>query len=264
MATNIFGILTTVILIVALFISTKNKDRYEAEIDELITQKGHLAVSQERLALAQKTLAKLNEDNPIAQAKYEDLVSQNEEQRANNTNLESQIQTKTTETERNSERIDQLASRISAFGNVDQLIARLRDLKAELEELNDLDSGNPARKGNLDNLVKVAADIDEDNKTKTRIHDGYVRGESKPGIQTTIRSVYPSWGFVTLSSGGIAGVAGKSQLDVVRDGQVIGKLQVTAVEANSATANIVPGSVSDDDAIVTGDLVVPTVTLETN
>jgi hypothetical protein len=44
-------------------------------------------------------------------------------------------------------------------------------------------------------------------------------------------------------------------LEVVRDGEVVGKLLVTTVESHSAAADIIPGSVVQGDSVRIGDRV---------
>jgi len=258
---NTFGILTIFILLATLFVASKNKTLYEEEIANVIVEKDRLRVSQERLAAAQKKLAEINAEIPVVQAETEELVQKGNDQRDENSRLEAQLQSKTSESTRNRERINQLEAQISAFGNVDQLMVRLRNLQQELQELNDPNEGNPARKDNLERLTDLASRIDADNIEKNGILDGYIRGESMPGMTTRIRSIYPSWGFVTLSSGGIAGIAGNSTMDVIRDNQIIAKLYVTAVEPNSATATIVPDSLVEEVVLAVGDTVMPSVTV---
>jgi len=76
-------------------------------------------------------------------------------------------------------------------------------------------------------------------------------------LKTRIRSIYPNWGFVTLAAGNNAGVVANSSLDVVRDGETVAKLLVTAVESSSASASIVPDSLAPDVTLSVGDQVIP-------
>ena len=69
--------------------------------------------------------------------------------------------------------------------------------------------------------------------------------------------MFGNWGFVTLSSGNNAGVVQDSMLDVVRGGEVIAKLFVTAVESSSAAADLIPDSLAEDTVLMAGDKVVP-------
>ena len=82
-------------------------------------------------------------------------------------------------------------------------------------------------------------------------------GNSSISLKTRIRSVYPTWGFVTLNGGDKAGVVLNSTLAVVRDDEVVCKLFVTTVERDSASANIVPDSIDPGVVLMVGDRVVP-------
>ncbi len=82
-------------------------------------------------------------------------------------------------------------------------------------------------------------------------------GQSLPTLNTRIRSIYPTWGFVTLATGNAGGVVTNSTLDVVRDGSTIAKLLVTSVERNSASASIIPDSIAPDVTLMVGDRVIP-------
>ena len=61
---------------------------------------------------------------------------------------------------------------------------------------------------------------------------------------------------MTLASGNNAGVVTNSTLSVVRGGEAIAKLLVTAVESGSASASIVPDSLAPDVTLMVGDQVI--------
>ena len=254
---NIFGILTTVVLIIALFVASKNKTRYEDEILNVTAEKKRLEISQERLATAQGRLSDLNEEIPVVRARADELAAQAEEQRTANARVESEVQTKTNQVGNRRNQVSQLQETIASFGDYNRMAQTLRGLQAEIDELEDVDDGIPARIAHVDRLNSEATQIEADNTTATSLLDGYERGESRQGLTTRIRSIYPTWGFVTLASGGIAGVAGDSTMNVIRDGQVVARLQVSAVEPNSSTATIIPGSLSDEVTLSIGDTVIP-------
>ena len=261
---NIFGILTTVVLIIALIVASKNKSRYEDEILNVIAEKGRLSVSQERLMAAQTKLSDINEEIPVVRARADELTAEGEEQRAANTSLESDIQAKNTVVARNRDQIAQLKETIEEFGDFNEMAQTLHSLQRRIDELESTDDGIPARIAELDRLSIETTQIQSENTTASSILDGYQRGESRPGMSTRIRSIYPSWGFVTLASGGVSGIAGNSTMDVIRNNQVIAKLHVTAVEPNSATATIIPGSLADDVVLASGDEVVPGTRINSN
>ena len=81
-------------------------------------------------------------------------------------------------------------------------------------------------------------------------------GQSLPTLNTRIRSIYPTWGFVTLASGNNGGVITNSTLNVLRGDETIAQLLVTAVERNSASASIIPDSVAPGITLNVGDRVV--------
>ena len=80
-------------------------------------------------------------------------------------------------------------------------------------------------------------------------------GKSYPTLNTRISSIYRNWGFVILAAGDQQGVITGSTLDVVRGGEVVGKLKVTAVEAGRAAADIVLDSVAEGSSLRVGDKV---------
>lgn len=254
---NIFGILTTLVLFASVFVAFKNKSLYQTEIDNVIEEKRRLGISQERLDAARAKLADLNAEIPVVQERTAELVEKGETQQVANTAGKQEIEAKNVEVSRNRERISELQQRLGSFGDVDQLVRNLRTLISELESLNSNDGGVPGLTARLENLTSTARRVETENQQAQSILDGYSRGESKPGMDTRIRSIYPSWGFVTLAAGGISGVAGNSTMDVVRGNQIIAKLQVTAVEPNSASATIIPGSMAEDVTLAVGDRVVP-------
>jgi len=147
------------------------------------------------------------------------------------------------------EKLDKLRDAIRKLGqlkaDIEQLNQEITEKQANLDQLN----GNNA---NLDKqIVGMRSDTDQRNS-----------GHSFPHLRTSIRSVYPTWGFVTLANGDKGGVVINSTLDVVRNGEIVAKLFVSTVERDSASASIVPGSIQQDVVLMTGDKVVPTKVVE--
>jgi hypothetical protein len=130
----------------------------------------------------------------------------------------------------------------------------MRDLGAEREQLGQSIGDNEAKLANLTAENTQA----ETQATALRVKlDTYASGQSLPTLNTRIRSIYPTWGFVTLAAGNNGGVVTNSTLDVVRDGETIAKLLVTAVESTTSSASIVPDSIAADVTLMVGDRVVP-------
>jgi chorismate mutase len=251
---NIFGVLTAIILCVAAYVAFKNKDKYEAEIQITVVEKQKLAVSQGLLADAQATLKALPIERAGVDAKADEFAKAEAEQKETNADLQQQMNTKTADVERNKNQIQEFRTQANKVGDIEQLAGKMRELGSELEELSQSITRNEASLANLTSQDTTLGQ--EVAKGKSEL-EALSRGESLPHLRTRIRSIYPTWGFVTLAAGGSAGVATNSTLDVVRGDQVIAKLLVTAVESNSASANIIPDSLAEDVTLMVGDLVVP-------
>lgn len=251
---NIFGSLTLVALLITAFLASKNKTSFENEL-EMVQREGlKLSASQDRLANSQEKLNGINDEIPQVDARHAELVQQETEQLAKNEELTASITSKTSAIETNAERISEIREKASAFGEINQLAQKMRDLGGELTDLTQSIESNEAQ---LANLTSQITRLEGTNTTEKSILDGYSRGESRPGLRTSIRTVYPTWGFVTLNAGAAAGIAGNSTLNVVRGGDVVAKLLVTSVESGSASASIIPDSLSDDATLMVGDAVVP-------
>jgi hypothetical protein len=251
---NVFGILTAIVLALSIFVAFKNKAAYEDRIVETATQKDNLAKSQARFKAAQDSL----DDTLATQAEEEGIIDELTKEsttvRDSNSNLTVQIETKTATANSNKQKLDEVRERTERIGDLRDLADKMRNLSSEREELSQSITSNEATLANLtaqNNQTEAEA-----NALRLKL-DTLTSGQSLPTLNTRIRSIYPTWGFVTLAAGNNGGVATNSTLNVVRDGQVIARLLVTAVESTSASASIVPDSSAEDTVLMVGDQVVP-------
>jgi hypothetical protein len=154
----------------------------------------------------------------------------------------------------NKAKLDEVREKTSKIGDLKELASKMRATNAELEELAQSITASEAKLANL---------TGQDSSTNAQIGEVKVKvqsfdsGQSLPSLQTRIRSIYPNWGFVTLASGNSLGVVANSTLNVVRGGETIAKLLVTAVESSSSSASIVPDSMVSDVTLQVGDRVIP-------
>lgn len=251
---NVFGILTMIVLLLAGFVAFKNKERYANEITETATQKDNLAKSQARFKAAQDSLADTIQKREGVDAENVKLTADEAAQKKANEDLKTQITEKTTKRDSNKEQLDSIREKTAKIGDLKELASKMRATNAELEQLSQDITAAEAKLANLTSQNNsVQGQIDAMNKMFSTISSG----NSLPTVNTRIRSIYPTWGFVTLAAGNNAGVVANSTLDVVRDGNVIGKLLVTAVESGSASASIIPDSIAPDTTLMVGDRVVP-------
>jgi archaellum component FlaG (FlaF/FlaG flagellin family) len=251
---NVFGILTAIVLALAGFVAYKNKAAYETEITNTDTEKGRLKASQQRFDEAKNSLADTIEKRTGVDSEVVKLTDDEASQKKVNDELTSQIKTKTDKAAANKEQLDTIRDKTVKVGDLKELAPKMTAAKAELEELSQSISSTEAKLANL-----------TAQNTQTEGQANAIKGEfdiiasvqSLPKVNTRIRSIYPTWGFVTLAAGNDAGVVANSTLDVVRDGSTVAKLLVTAVERNSSSASIIPDSIGQDVTLMVGDRVVP-------
>lgn len=251
---NVFGILTAIVLALAAFIATKNKAAYETEISATKDQKGLLTKSQARLTAAEAKLVALPIERAGVDADVAKLTEVEEAAQASNAKLKADFDEKTATLAANKVKLDGIREKTEKTGDIKELASKMKATNGELEELGQSITATEAK---LANLTAQGTQTESQIKASMANFAIISKGDSLPSLKTRIRSIYPNWGFVTLASGNTAGVVANSTLDVVRDGQAIAKLLVTAVESNSASASIVPDSMVPDVTLMVGDRVTP-------
>lgn len=252
--TNILGPITMIVLLLSGYVAFKNKNKYQAEIEETNSQKTMLEQQRQRLQKAKDDLAATTAKRIETEEKNVQLTAEKAASEKKKEELNGMIASKTREIEMNKQQLDQIREKTAKIGDIRELASKMRATRAEINELAQNIEQNETR---LDQLTN------DNRNTEGRIgdmrvmFDTFAKSKSLPTLSARIRSIYPTWGFVTLSSGNDAGVVINSTLDVVRDGATIAKLVVTGVERNTASANIIPDSLAQDITLMVGDRVVP-------
>lgn len=250
---NILGIFTAIILAVATFVAMKNKAHYEEEIAIRKTEEASLAQSQERLKAAQAVLKALPIERAEVDAQFTAKTDEETGLKEANDAMKADIEGKTATIEANKVKLDEFREKTAKIGNIQDLAGKMNTMRSELEELI---GGIAANEASLSNLTAQNTAAQAEAVRRKDELDTFGRGESLPSLKTSIRNIYPTWGFVTLNAGNNAGVTASSSLNVVRDGATIARLLVTAVESRSASASIVPDSIAPDVTLMVGDSVV--------
>ena len=258
---NVLGILTTFVLLIAGFVAYKNQAAYQLEIDNRNKRQAELVVNQERLKTAQEALAATIAERTEVDGEVVKKTEVESVQQKVNAETKSEFDRKTAETASNKEKLDEIREKTAKVGDLKELAPKMRALKAELEELTVLISNT--EKTNEELTVTNTETESQVNGMKKKI-ETISNSQSLPSLKTQIRAIYPTWGFVTLGTGNTGGVVPSSTLDVERDGTTIAKLLVTAVERNSASASIIPDSISKDVTLMIGDRVIPAQNAERN
>lgn len=250
---NILGIFTAIILAVAAFVAVKNNARFEEEIANRATEEASLAQSQKRLADALAVLKALPIERAEVDAQFATKTEEETALKESNEAINSDIKSKTDRVNANTKKIDEFSEKIAKVGSIRELAPKMKAMRTDLEELTQSISDNEAT---LANLTAQDAATAADAQLRKEQLETFSRGESLSTLRTSIRSIYPTWGFVTLNAGNNAGVTSNSTLDVVRDGATIARLLVTSVESRSASASIIPDSIAQDITLMVGDRVV--------
>ena len=79
---------------------------------------------------------------------------------------------------------------------------------------------------------------------------------TRPGVRGTVLAVNQAYNFVVLNLGGRQGVEPNTEMLVLRDGALIGKLRVSSVEPSTAIGDIISGSLARGVQVQPGDIVV--------
>lgn len=250
---NIFGTLTAIVLAITAFVAYKNKAAYEEKISETATQKNNLAQSQTRLKTAQDGVTATNGTLTETEAEIVKLTEDSATEKKAVDDLKLQIEAKTAKVASNKEQLDEIRDKTAQFGDLKELAAKMREASAEREVLTQSIADTEAKLANLTAHNTQAES--QANEIRGRL-ETMSSGQSLPTLNTRIRSIYPTWGFVTLAAGNNGGVVANTTLNVMRDGNTIAQLLVTSVERGTASASIIPDSVVADVTLMVGDRVV--------
>lgn len=250
---NILGIITAVALLASAFVAFKNKERLTAEIENRNEEIAKLEVQKDRLQIAQATAKALPIEIVEVDAEAASQNEQDEELKSKSSQLETAIESKIEEADAKDTQLADIREKTAGAGELEQLASNMKSMELELEELDQVITSGKATLANTTSQASVAQS--EVKRRQTEL-DRIANGLSVATLSTSIRSVYPSWGFVTLGGGSNAGITASSPLNVVRGGEVVAKLLVSAVELSSASASVVPDSLGEGVVLRPGDRVV--------
>lgn len=250
---KIFGIIAAVILAVSAFVAWKNQGAYKKEIESLHAEQAEEKSTIKELEKQQARLKEAGEAKDSYIVKNEEakgkLELANKEYSDSKKEVESLKEThKSKETE-----LAEVKELTDGLPNPDELVPKVKRMQGQTAEA---DNGIATEEARLAQLAREEQDGKVRIESLRQTVDDYSTGNSLASLKTRISSIYHNWGFVILASGDKQGVVPGSTLDVMRGGEVIGKLKVTAVEAGRAAADIVLDSVAVGSMLQAGDTVV--------
>jgi multidrug efflux pump subunit AcrA (membrane-fusion protein) len=250
---NVFAILTAIVLAAAAFIASKNKSKYEAEIEARKTEDSRLVKSTARLDDLNKQFDNTASERKSTEETNVSLTETESAQKKKNSALESALSEKEAKADVNAKKISGIEDGLKELGNIEELVEKIKTTQQELAQLKD-DIGSSE--------AKLADLTGEKSRTEGvigsfRAKDSNYSSKHSFFSSTRISQIFPAYGFVTLPIGNSGGVVSGSPLNVVRDGAVVAKLRVSSVEAGRAAAEIVPDSLAEGTNLMVGDRVVP-------
>ncbi len=251
---TLLGILTALIIASAGFVWYKNDQSYKAKLEEKETEIAREEKAEEKLKKAKEESDTLPSQVSEAEAANEKLIAAEAAAAKMNEELKTVAAASAAKVAEGKAKLDELRKQTENMGDIKDLAAKMRAMMIQREEVAQMFAAAESDLANMtakDTAAKAAVEEARTNLAK------YSKGESLASLETRIRNIYPNWGFVTLASGDNGGVISNSTLDVVRGGQTIAKLMVTAVESTTASASIIPDSMDPDVTLRVGDRVVP-------
>ena len=111
-------------------------------------------------------------------------------------------------------------------------------------------------KSKNDSLTSQKNNFDEKLASQRKVIDRYQKNIMQKGVRGRVLAVNSGWGFCVLSIGDRQGAAANKTMVVARDGQAIGKVKITNVEASQSVADILPSSFVRGTYVRPGDEVI--------
>lgn len=250
---TLFGTLTALVLAISLWIGYKNQSEYKIQIGlrqvEEANYKREVATLKKRTEEWQATMdAKevliaangvLSEEIAVLEAKIIEIKSEIAQKESKKKQLEVEVAEAT--------------AIFDKVGGVRTLIPKINGLRSDIATLTAaIEEGNAT----LSNLKQTKADTQATIAVNEERVEFETTGKSQPFLKTTIKTVYSTWGFVTLNGGEIQGVVPGSTLAVIRGEEVVAKLKVTTVEPNRSAADILRETLGAEVFLRPGDKVV--------
>lgn len=250
---KVLGTIAAVLLAAAAFVAYKNQDAYKKEI---VTYQGEQATEKSTTKEYNGEVARLksaDDERKELVAKEAEVAKALAEVSKKYEEAKKKVDALKETHKANETEIASAREALKGLPDPEVLIPKIKRMSGQLSEANTGIASEEAKLANLTRNDKNAQKRIDLLRSRIKLT---TTGKSYPTLNTRISSVYRNWGFVILSAGDSQGVITGSTLDVVRGGEVIGKLKVTAVESGRAAADIVLDSVGEGTTLQVGDRVV--------
>ncbi|MGE9268852.1 MAG: hypothetical protein ACQKBY_12220 [Verrucomicrobiales bacterium] len=251
---NVFGILSALLLAVAAFVAHKNSEALKKEIELTGREDQAFQENQAMDAKLKDEIDALVSETEKLTAEGEELTGKLNEQKEGNSKVELAITEKETEAKGKEDKVNEAKKSLADLGDIPDLVREMKSTQKSVADLTNEIGVLEAKLSQLEQSKKALGSTLTTLKDTNRMR----RQKKAPAdLSTRVRSVYNTWGFVTIAAGDNDNVMTGSTLQVLRGGEPIAQLKVTSVEANTAAADIVKDSIAEGESVSPGDTVVP-------
>ncbi len=251
---NTLGILTAIVLAFSAFVALKNKELFEKAVIDTEDQEKDKETNTNTYNGLVKEIEGLEAVREKAEASRDGLRAEVGKQTEANGAVESQIKTKETELASTKAEVADAQEKLKELGDLEELAPKIERLQASIAELKEQVATLNTEIERLSGEKSSTSQVLVAAKTK---QSQITSGQSFPTMKTTIRSIDRRLGIVTLAAGIRSGVIGGSRVAVIRAGEKIAELNVKAVSANLATADVIQSSLQEGVDVAPGDVVIP-------
>lgn len=256
---NVFGILTALILLVAAFVAHKNSEAYDLEKERTGNQEASFKENQETRKALENDIATLETESSNLKTESEELAAELEAQNKSITEMEQEIS-------QNENLLKNKEGEVAAAGEAMDSLSRIPELVEQMKEtqksISDLTNEIGVEEAKLSQAEQTQASLDSSLSSSKETNRLRRQKQAPADLNTRIRSVYNNWGFVTIAAGDRENIVKGSVLQVLRNGEPIAKLKVSAVEANTAAADVLKDTLKEGENVVAGDIVVASIAEE--
>ncbi len=262
MIAKVFSVLTLLIAAGAAFLGLKGKELVDALQGDLRDTKVKLTTEISGHNKTKETLKTTQAELETTKTDLESTRTKLRDTEMTLATTKTELDTTKTSLAMKEQELAGIMEKLKAFGDVDinglkgkidEMAAKVKDQEGKIGTLEkekiELTNAVASLEGTVKNKEeKIAQDTVKINRWEKSIMEKGTRGR--------VMAVNPGWGFAVLSIGDKQGAAANKILIVGRDGQAIGKVKITSVEASQSIADIIPGSFVKGAYLQPGDEVI--------
>ncbi len=266
MISKVFSGLTIVIAGVAAFLGLKGKELVDGLQVDLKNTKGELATERTNHAKTKDTLKATQAELVTTKTDLESTRTKLRDTEMTLATTKSDLDKTKADLETKEKTLLGVMEKLKVLGDVD-----IDSLKSKIDEMTAKVKDQETKIGTLEKekieLTNAVASLEVNVKGKeekiaqdTVKINRWEKAIMEKGTRGRVMAVNSGWGFAVLSIGDKQGAAANKVMIVGRNGQAIGKVKITSVEANQSIADIIPGSFvrgsylqPGDEVIFTGD-----------